>query len=419
MSTLISKVWFYTPNQYTTIFTLSALFADGSESVYEFRKSNSSWAPSGETHDDKLLIVMPSEESHSFRVRAYEEYPFISLSATYGNNSSSAEATRIDLQRFIFDKSFDKDHPYYRYLVFTNNDPWNSLPATIPDIFLTNLTEYLTLPTPVTDSSNIADNITDGWYGWGILNGSYSTRKADPYGGNPDSTSRYMPVSAYITNHYSKLPVIPLKSDIPVGATDANTIFGERDIVQIPSLGGVYRILPIYNKQGIANFHLNSTVQPIHKMTVTVGAHGSVAVTGECQRVYDGWEIPDGGNVVLTATADEGYMFSRWLGGGKNPTLAVDNVTNDMSYTAEFVVKVVHKLTLSGEHCIFTVTGDCEEVSDGWEVLDGGTVTIQAIPNEGWDFAEWNDYDPSDKREITNVTTDLSFSAHCIMKVLE
>ena len=334
MSTLINKVWSYTPNEYTTIFRLTALFEDGSESVYEFHKSDSSWEVYNSLPDAKLVITVPDASNSSFRVRAYTDNPFISLSATYANDIASTDVQDVGLKRFVFDHSYDYTHPYYKWLSLVNDNPWNGLPASIPDIFLTNLTEYLTLPTPTTTSQNIVDNIDSDWFGWGILNGSYSIANSRPRSGNQASTDKQMPVGAMVTRNYSGLPNIPLKSTITVGASDLDTLRGNRDIITIPDLGNVYTILPIYNKQGEQTFYTTSEDYTIRKLTVN-STDGEVTVTGECRRVYDGWEVPDGGVVTVSVSPDFGVTFTGWSDGNTdNPRTLT--VTSDVNLTAAF-----------------------------------------------------------------------------------
>ena len=336
MSALINKIWLFAPNEYTTIFKLTVLFTDGSESVYEYHKSGTSWVSSG-AHDGKLIITLPDEDSSAFRVRAYKDTPFISMRSVYANSAHSKEMPSIDLKRIIFDRGFDGSHPYYDAWTLVNNNPWNGFPDEMPDIFLTNLTEYVTLPSPTIWNGVTTESVDSKWYGWGVLNNTYSVRAADYYRGNPSWSSRYMPVSTIITRNYSALPEIPLQSDMPLNPTDKNTIIGQRDIASMPTLGNCYRFLPIYNGGSYWNYsqHLDE-VADIHKINVTAGTGGAVTVSGETGMVYDGWEVPDGGDVVLTAMPDEGYAFTQWSDGVTDNPRIVENITDNLALTAEF-----------------------------------------------------------------------------------
>lgn len=63
MGNLISKVWWFNPNDHTTHFELHAMFTDNTTSVYVFRKVGTSWEPTGEPHDDRLVIMLPGKAS--------------------------------------------------------------------------------------------------------------------------------------------------------------------------------------------------------------------------------------------------------------------------------------------------------------------------------------------------------------------
>lgn len=336
MSALINKIWYYTPNQYTTNFELTALFEDGHTSVYAFQKSGTSWEPvNPSSHDGRLLITVPDGENNSFHVRAYTNDPFVSLSATYSNATSSATATDVMLKRFKFDKSYTYQHPYYRYLQYPNNDIWQGFPSDMQDIFLTNLTDYVIMPTPKIEGTPL-ERVSDKWYGWAIVNGSVSLKESQNMEGS--QTDKRIPAATYIHREFFNLNLskLPLKSTLPVGADTTNSISGERDILEVPNLGGVYKMLPIYIDGVTRNFYLDNRENDIHLLEITA-QNGEVTATGECQRVKDGWEVPDGGNVTLTATADDGYMFSTWSDGNTNAERTITNITEDTDLTATFV----------------------------------------------------------------------------------
>lgn len=89
---------------------------------------------------------------------------------------------------------------------------------------------------------------------------------------------------------------------------------------------------------------------------------------------------------TVTATAYTGYTFAGWSNGvTANPyTFAV---ISDVELTALFVEE--------GEE-VYTVTVESANpamgsVSGGGQTMYGGTLTITAIPNEGFRFLTWND----------------------------
>ncbi len=107
--------------------------------------------------------------------------------------------------------------------------------------------------------------------------------------------------------------------------------------------------------------------------------------------------------VVISATANYGYHFSRWNDGNtNNPRTIV--VTNNNVYTAIFD-KNNYNIALSADtniHGYMTGMGD-------YEYLDNRT--ISAVPNYGYHFTHWNDGDTNNPRVIT-LTQDTAFTAY-------
>ena len=119
-----------------------------------------------------------------------------------------------------------------------------------------------------------------------------------------------------------------------------------------------------------------------------------------------GTEFVYGTPCTVTATAYTGYTFAGWSNGvTANPyTFAV---ISDVELTALFVEE--------GEE-VYTVTVESADptmgtVSGGGQALNGGTVTITAIPNEGYRFLTWNDGNTENPRTVT-VTGDVTYTAY-------
>lgn len=119
-----------------------------------------------------------------------------------------------------------------------------------------------------------------------------------------------------------------------------------------------------------------------------------------------GTEFVYGTPCTVTATAYTGYTFAGWSNGViANPyTFAV---ISDVELTALFVEE--------GEE-VYTVTVESADptmgtVSGGGQALSGGTVTITAIPNEGYRFLTWNDGNTENPRTVT-VTADITYTAY-------
>ena len=117
--------------------------------------------------------------------------------------------------------------------------------------------------------------------------------------------------------------------------------------------------------------------------------------------VSGGGTYEHGKTATLTATPNEGYEFVRW-GDGETINPRKITVTDDLALTAEFK-KTIHTITL---------TCDMEKgsISGGGTYEYGETVTLTAIPNEGYEFVRWSDGETINPRKIT-VTDDLVLTA--------
>ena len=119
-----------------------------------------------------------------------------------------------------------------------------------------------------------------------------------------------------------------------------------------------------------------------------------------------GTEFGYGTPCTVTATAYTGYTFAGWSNGmTANPyTFAV---ISDVELTALFIAE--------GDE-VYTVTVESADptmgtVSGGGQALNGGTVTITAIPNEGYRFLTWNDGNTENPRTVT-VTGNITYTAY-------
>ena len=226
MRKLIRKVWTYRPNKYTTVLTLTASWSDGTSSVYSFNRSGSSWIPSG-THDEKLLIYLPTEKVGMFRVRAYEDCPFVKLECGYGNSRVSKNTKDINLRRIVFDRSIDDEAIFYRFGrgMYYGNSIWGMFDENdLSDIYLTNLTESVTLPN---------NKVSNGsWDGWGLYNETCPEDRMKIRYVSGSTKVRHMPVMQTFLTTNPGFPVIG-KEKID-------------EMVTKPNVNGVFKLLPLY-----------------------------------------------------------------------------------------------------------------------------------------------------------------------------
>lgn len=120
----------------------------------------------------------------------------------------------------------------------------------------------------------------------------------------------------------------------------------------------------------------------------------------------NGTQFAYGTPCTVTATAYTGYTFYGWSNGvAANPyTFAV---VGDVELTALFVAEGEDVYTVT----VVSADPAMGSVSGGGQALSGGTVTIRAIPNEGYRFLNWQDDNTENPRTVT-VTSDITYTAY-------
>lgn len=130
--------------------------------------------------------------------------------------------------------------------------------------------------------------------------------------------------------------------------------------------------------------------------------------------------LDSGGDVSLTATPNKGYGFNGWSGacsGQTGPTCELNNVTSGESATAGFVLQFTVGGSAAGEGTISASSSSqgasCSKGS--CTVVSGGSVTLTATPNSGYQFDQWDASGPcagrSETCTIDNITMNESATA--------
>lgn len=120
----------------------------------------------------------------------------------------------------------------------------------------------------------------------------------------------------------------------------------------------------------------------------------------------------EGEMAMIEATAKEGYVFKQWSDGNKLYRRSI-MMTENLTLTAIFETNAPAGQT-------FTITATAKDPATG-SVQGGGvygenaTINLLAVPNKGYDFAQWSDGDKSNPRTIT-VTADATYVAEFVPK---
>jgi hypothetical protein len=128
-------------------------------------------------------------------------------------------------------------------------------------------------------------------------------------------------------------------------------------------------------------------------VTANHAERGSVSGSGD----YSLNDVPN-----MTATANTGYRFLKWNDGNTQSPRTI-TVLSDTNFMAIF--EIMHRVTVTANYSAWgNVTGTGNYAQDS-------NATINATPNTGYRFLQWNDGNTQNPRTIT-VTSDTNFTAN-------
>ena len=121
--------------------------------------------------------------------------------------------------------------------------------------------------------------------------------------------------------------------------------------------------------------------------------------------VSGGGTFAAGTTTTISATANSGYHFTQWNDGNTNATRTI-TVNGNATYTAYFAANTQQQYTIT----VLSSNNNWGSVEGSGTYNAGATVTIRAIPNNGYYFLQWNDGNTNATRTIT-VTGDATYIA--------
>jgi len=137
---------------------------------------------------------------------------------------------------------------------------------------------------------------------------------------------------------------------------------------------------------------------PIYTLTVTTSEGGTVST--------EGGEYKEGTEVEITATPDEGYIFTGWEGNDSKSVSITITLNSNQTFQAlfELIPPVQYTLTL--------IASEGGTVSTEGGIYEEGTeVTITATPSEGYLFVRWEEVDISTSSLTITVSSNISLTA--------
>ncbi|MBL6669355.1 MAG: InlB B-repeat-containing protein [Flavobacteriaceae bacterium] len=140
---------------------------------------------------------------------------------------------------------------------------------------------------------------------------------------------------------------------------------------------------------------LFSPVVSLFTITVTAAEGGSVSTAGGT--------FEEGTEIEITATPEQGYEFSGWVGNDSVETTLSITLSSALTLQALFEEIQTYTLTVS------SVLGGSVSTQGG-EFPEGTTVSIIAMPEEGYQFNGWDGNDSLETTITVTMTSDLELT---------
>lgn len=140
---------------------------------------------------------------------------------------------------------------------------------------------------------------------------------------------------------------------------------------------------------------LFSPVVSLFTITVTAAEGGSVSTAGGT--------FEEGTEIEITATPEQGYEFSGWVGNDSVETTLSITLSSALTLQALFEEIQTYTLTVS-----YVLGGSVS--TQGGEFPEGTTVSITAMPEEGYQFDGWDGNDSLETTITVTMTSDLELT---------
>ena len=187
---------------------------------------------------------------------------------------------------------------------------------------------------------------------------------------------------------------IVLSTDIEKGSVSGGGLYEDGEIVRIsatPKVGYLFARWSDGNTENPRKITVESELSLTAEFTAVcrLSVLSNDATMGT---VKGSGEYAESTIVILSALPNEGFQFARWNDGStENPRPMT--VMDDTELTAEFLP--LHSLSVAADN---TTTGIVE---GSGEYAEGTVVILSALPNEGFQFARWNDGRTENPRPVT------------------
>ena len=186
---------------------------------------------------------------------------------------------------------------------------------------------------------------------------------------------------------------IVLSTDIEKGSVSGGGLYEDGEIVRIsatPKVGYLFARWSDGNTENPRKITVESELSLTAEFTAVcrLSVLSNDATMGT---VKGSGEYAESTIVILSALPNEGFQLARWNDGStENPRPVT--VMEDTELTAEFLP--LHSLSVTADATTGIVEGS-------GEYAEGTVVILSALPNEGFQFARWNDGNTENPRPVT------------------
>ena len=263
------------------------------------------------------------------------------------------------------------------------------------------------------DNVSISANPASGWM--------FSYWEGDVANPNSPNTSITMNEDNTIIAVFTQLPVLTMaiSGEGTITPPPGTYIHQPGDVINITATPADNWRFVNWTGEGIADpssAETTVTVNAAVTVTAVFAPRDSFALTilitgqGSTTPAVGTHNYPLNSTVEITAIPAAGYKFEGWTGDVADPNSATTTVTinDDKQVTANFIAVDYYQLTIEVEG-----SGIAEPASGTHNYPEGQTVSISAIPADGWHFSGWT----GDVANPASATTTVSMNADKTVKV--
>ena len=136
----------------------------------------------------------------------------------------------------------------------------------------------------------------------------------------------------------------------------------------------------------------------MYRVNISAGQNGSVEVDGISGDYSQ--SVAYGTQLAIEAFPGTGYDFDTWSDNvADNPRTIT--VTGDITLSASFQIQEFTVTLTAGTNGLISVNSETATSSYSGTATYGSTVTVEAVPNTGFNFTQWSDGNTDNPRTIT------------------